>query len=444
VKKDERSSTVDETLGLAADHDPAFQKMMLGLSSQNALDEDELKEIAENGKDADVTSIKNGHSENATFRSSTRDYVLKYMKHDVDSDGDGIADEDEDQEKIKRGERAFATAWTQSLLENMQDMLESLGLIKGHSYLSNSYNWLTSRGEVSEEDLVHADTSDSRVANLKVLRVHGASNQNDRYFVGDEAITRFLRADGKGVARTRLEETNVASVQQNAIDKELSKYGKMVDYSGPVALAPDLVQRIQKDQKIASYVALAQEEARKVGIDPNMYANQLWQESRFKPNAQSGAGARGIAQMMPDKVGKYGLKTLSDLNDPIKSIHAGAQMMAHLTNKYGDQRLALAAYNGGGGSIKFAAERLGKNVSDVSFKDWYDFNMDRRAQLGTAKRSAWHVETLEYTQKIALTGGDITSPSPAVASAGQKPSVVASASTKPALDPNAPALTLNS
>jgi len=441
VIKDERSSVVDETQGLTkpaltAEHDPAFQKMMSDLSSQNVIDEDELRELAESGKDADVTSIKNGHSENATFRASTRDYVLKYMKHEVDSDGDGIADEDEDQEKIKRGERAFASAWTQSLLENMQDMLESLGLIKGHSYLSNDYNWLTSKGEVSEADLIHADSSDSRVANLRVLRVRGSANDNDRYFVGDEAISRFLHAGGKSVERSRLEATDVASVQQSAIDKELSKYGKMLDYSGPVALAPDLVQRIQKDQRVASYVALAQEEARKVGIDPNMYANQLWQESRFRPNAQSGAGARGIAQMMPDKVGKYGLETLADLNDPIKSIHAGAQMMAHLTHKYGDQRLALAAYNGGGGSIKFAAERLGKNVSDVTFKDWYDFNMDRRAQLGTAKRSAWHVETLEYTQKIALTGGDITAPSTTVAAAGHKPSVT--------VDPNAPALTLNS
>lgn len=288
--------------------------------------------------------------------------------------------------------------------------------------------------ELSSDELSMADTRDSRVSDMRVLRVRTRGGQ-DRFFTGS-AMTKaaeMCRADSLSC-----EGTTIGALQFRDVNRDVEAYKplKTATLGGPTALAPDLVSRMKKDPNLSNYVAIAQDEAKKVGIDPNMYANQLWQESRFNPNAVSPAGARGIAQMMPDKVGKFGLQSSADLYDAEKSIRAGARMMAGLTAKYNDQRMALVAYNGGGRAIDFVEKSMGRQR--VSFEEWHDYMSDRRAKLGSANRGAWHVETLDYTNKIALAGNQITKPSDApVSVASAKPD------RKPPQPGREPALDLN-
>jgi hypothetical protein len=87
--------------------------------------------------------------------------------------------------------------------------------------------------------------------------------------------------------------------------------------------------------------------AQQHGIDPGVFVRQIQQESGFNPNAVSPAGARGIAQLMPQWwQGKF------DPNDPNVALPFAANLMSTLLQKYnGDYRKALAAYNAGEGAV---------------------------------------------------------------------------------------------
>ncbi len=162
-------------------------------------------------------------------------------------------------------------------------------------------------------------------------------------------------------------------------------------------LDPELVRRMHADPKVADFVKYTMAQAEATGVlDPILMANQYWNESRFDPDAHSPKGARGIAQFMPSTGKMYGLKG-SDLNDPYKSMAAGVQHMKDLTQKYGDQRLALFAYNGGQGALNFA-KRSG--VDPLTYEGVREFYLERRMEKGANVSSAWHVETLDYVTKI--------------------------------------------
>jgi hypothetical protein len=79
-------------------------------------------------------------------------------------------------------------------------------------------------------------------------------------------------------------------------------------------------------------------------VSATLLAAQLQQESGFNPNAVSPAGARGIAQFMPDTAAAYGL---TDPTDAAAAIDAQAHLMRDLLRQFGSVPLALAAYNAG-------------------------------------------------------------------------------------------------
>ncbi len=76
-------------------------------------------------------------------------------------------------------------------------------------------------------------------------------------------------------------------------------------------------------------------------------------ESKFNPNARSDAGAVGLMQLTPTTAKGIAQYTggsrfrVSDLTNPDINIRYGAWYLGHLLNKYGNERLALAAYNAG-------------------------------------------------------------------------------------------------
>lgn len=99
----------------------------------------------------------------------------------------------------------------------------------------------------------------------------------------------------------------------------------------------------------------------------------IWQESRFRPAAVSSAGAVGLMQLLPSTARGIAQRTggtafqESDLVVPELNVRYGAWYLRHLLDKYGDEQLALAAYNAGqtnvdgwladGGGIRFAETR---------------------------------------------------------------------------------------
>jgi hypothetical protein len=80
-----------------------------------------------------------------------------------------------------------------------------------------------------------------------------------------------------------------------------------------------------------------------------LLAAQLLAESNFDPFAVSPAGARGIAQFMPETAAAYGLH---DPFDPVAAIDAQAHLMSDLIRQLGSPELALAGYNAGPGAVE--------------------------------------------------------------------------------------------
>ncbi len=89
--------------------------------------------------------------------------------------------------------------------------------------------------------------------------------------------------------------------------------------------------------------------AKRYGVDPALLAGVIETESGFDPRATSGAGARGLMQLMDGTARGLGV---SDPYDPPQNVFGGAKHLRQLLDKYrGDFKLALAAYNAGGGAV---------------------------------------------------------------------------------------------
>lgn len=89
-------------------------------------------------------------------------------------------------------------------------------------------------------------------------------------------------------------------------------------------------------------------------LDPYFVAAVIKTESGFDPQAESGAGARGLMQLMPETgswiAGKLDMGTYTDdlLYDPTTNIKLGCWYLRFLEDRFHDDRnLVSAAYNAG-------------------------------------------------------------------------------------------------
>jgi soluble lytic murein transglycosylase-like protein len=108
------------------------------------------------------------------------------------------------------------------------------------------------------------------------------------------------------------------------------------------------------------------------GIRPELLAALVWTESGFRADAVSPAGARGLGQLMPGTAAELGV----DPDVPAENLDGAARYLRAQLDRFGDTRLALAAYNAGPGRVADAA-----GVPDIRETRDYVERVTERARL---------------------------------------------------------------
>jgi hypothetical protein len=95
---------------------------------------------------------------------------------------------------------------------------------------------------------------------------------------------------------------------------------------------------------------IIQEAAALHGVDPDLVKAVIQTESRFDPRARSGAGAKGLMQLMPRTAKAVGIE---DPFDARQNIFGGVKYLGQMLERYnGNTAMALAAYNAGPGNVR--------------------------------------------------------------------------------------------
>jgi soluble lytic murein transglycosylase-like protein len=98
------------------------------------------------------------------------------------------------------------------------------------------------------------------------------------------------------------------------------------------------------------YAAEITAAAKANGVDPALLAGLVKQESGFNPSAGSGAGAKGLTQLMPGTAAGLGV---TNVLDPVQNLNGGAKYLKQQLDAFGgDVTKALAAYNAGPGAVQ--------------------------------------------------------------------------------------------
>ena len=117
---------------------------------------------------------------------------------------------------------------------------------------------------------------------------------------------------------------------------------------------PGFIDRLQYP---LDYGDSVRQHASRNHLDAALVAAVIYEESRFHKNATSRVGARGLMQLQPataQTIARLSGGTSfdpADLYDPDLNIRYGTWYLRRLLDKYGNERVALAAYNAGEATV---------------------------------------------------------------------------------------------
>jgi soluble lytic murein transglycosylase-like protein len=123
-----------------------------------------------------------------------------------------------------------------------------------------------------------------------------------------------------------------ASRFQGLIANALSGGSETASSSGYAPIAP------------ANLEPLINQNANAYGVDPSLIKAVIANESGFNAAATSPVGAQGLMQLMPSTAAGLGVQ---NSYDPAQNVAAGTRYLRGLFDRFGDWKLAVAAYNAG-------------------------------------------------------------------------------------------------
>ncbi len=155
--------------------------------------------------------------------------------------------------------------------------------------------------------------------------------QADVLEVGTEGEARWV--SGPGVAIRPVTAATLSEVPEHAL---VVPEGAVADTARHAGGIP------------AIYAPVVAQLSARYDLSPALIEAVVWQESRWRANAVSPAGARGLAQLMPGTARDLGVNP----DDPIANLEGGARYLREQLDRFdGDLERALAAYNAGPGRV---------------------------------------------------------------------------------------------
>lgn len=117
-------------------------------------------------------------------------------------------------------------------------------------------------------------------------------------------------------------------------------------------------------------------------MDPALVAAVIHTESQFDPDARSDQNAYGLMQILPETAQNIRRKSgiQGDFRAPETNIRMGTWYLNHLEGRYaGNERLMLAAYNSGEGTVDGWLKDGAFNVrQDIPYPETASYVVDVR------------------------------------------------------------------
>jgi membrane-bound lytic murein transglycosylase F len=164
------------------------------------------------------------------------------------------------------------------------------------------------------------------------------------------------------------------------------------------------------DGTLSPYDDLVKKHTAPFGFDWRLVVAQMYQESRFDPNATSWSGAQGLMQLLPRTAHEFGF---DNLDQPAVAIEAGVTYLDWLRDRFEPELdvqermwFVLASYNAGYGHVQDArrlAESLGLNPNRWFNHTERAMNLLARPQYASKAKYGYvrGSEPVKYVRQIA-------------------------------------------
>ena len=174
-----------------------------------------------------------------------------------------------------------------------------------------------------------------------------AAEPGDRLI--EEARSGVVGLEHRFAAFTQLLRRELSTLESRCSVALRSLFGVSSDHAPPAANAASGVDQSSSAAPPNRFAGIIDDAARRYRIDPALLDSVIRQESGFRPDVVSSAGAVGLMQLMPGTARELGV---SDPFDPAQNVEGGAKYLRSLLDRYdGRLDLALAAYNAGPGAV---------------------------------------------------------------------------------------------
>jgi soluble lytic murein transglycosylase-like protein len=145
-----------------------------------------------------------------------------------------------------------------------------------------------------------------------------------------------------------------------------------------VSVAPPPKAAAEKSAGASSGLTeLVDKTARAYDVDPLLVHSVIKVESNYNPYAVSRKGALGLMQLVPSTARRFGV---SNSFDARQNVDAGVRYLRYLQNLFGNDQLAIAAYNAGEGAVL-------KSGGIPPFRETHNYVGEVGRRLSDARRS---------------------------------------------------------